>query len=134
MVGLGHRLHFVRGRVTNWASSLNKFTSCVQQLVRTICWIPLLGGVLGWALEMGVPEFELESAQGHCSGSLVIWGQNHAPHLGKATDLASCLSIPCNMLCGCQESMAILSGGASLESVLSNWVGLRICSPSQVGP
>lgn len=37
MVGLGHRLHFVRGRVTSWASSLNKFTSCAQQLGRTIC-------------------------------------------------------------------------------------------------
>lgn len=50
IIGLGHRLHFVRARVTSWSSSLNKFTSCVQQLGRTMCWIPLLGGVLGWAL------------------------------------------------------------------------------------
>lgn len=78
-----------------------------------------LGSMAWWYIELGS-----EAAQGHCSGSLVIWGQRLHLTVGQGCRMGSMVA---------QVPPARLPGVMGLEAVLCIWWGCGFVSLLQQG-
>lgn len=73
LVGWGCRLVPQLHGVTDWAPGLSEAIDCVEQLGKAVGW----AGLLGRAVGSGAKQYYRlgsEDVQGHCSGSLIMWG------------------------------------------------------------